>query len=182
MDFNEAKKFLDKTNCVRIGKILKTHGYKGQIAVVNYIAFEQLGDFVLAEYQGFLLPLFIDKQNSVFHTKPIIVKFKRINNIDEAKKFLGADLFYPVELLSEQDFEVEDFTFVENFLMIDVKKGEIGKILHFENFKNNPVFEVNFKGKEILVPLNGLEPLSIDLEERIFEVELHESLYNLFNS
>ncbi len=180
IDLYKAKKILNHKNQITIGKLLKTHGYKGQLKANIFIEIPSNINFIFTKYQGFILPLKIDYQNSTFDTSPQIIKFYRINDIENAKKIAGKDIYLPIDLLENEPFEIYDYNFFINF-SLEKENKNLGKIISFIDNKANPLFEIKKDEKILHLPINALIINEILIKAKKIIVELKDiNLLNLY--
>ena len=130
MTFKELKENLDIKNCYKAGRFLKTHTYKGHLTAKVFFDFQEMKqESILVNINGFLIPFFIDFQQSNCDIDPVIIKLKDINDIEQAKKLTSKDFFVHRNKISDIDKFLTDF---ENFVVgykiinnIDNFSGEI---------------------------------------------------------
>ncbi len=143
---------------VTIGFTKKAYGSRGQVKVVIHEQFVE--DFarsghVFIPLQGKPAPFFIENIDVV---GDILLKIEDINSPEEAKSIVSKDL-----LLREQDLSglpvektISDLEFVdvEGFLLTDLEIGEIGIIKEVQEFPQQEMAVVNFKDKDVFIPLH----------------------------
>ena len=75
-------------NKLEVGKIINTHGLKGEVKVVTWTdypeVFEEIGYVWLKKRTG---DERLDIRNVKYQKNNIIIKFSQINSIEEAEKF-----------------------------------------------------------------------------------------------
>lgn len=181
MLFNEAKKTLDFDNCFKIGKIYKPHGTKGQINCNFYIDLEKIKkESVFVEINKSLIPFFIDYNQSSFNENNAIVKFFDIDDIDATKIFSNNNVFiykFDVEPIEEYLTDFENF--VVGYVLFDENENEIGEILEFIDDRKNPLFVVEYKSEDVLIPVFSIEILEANFMNQKITAKIPESLLNL---
>ena len=68
-----------------------------------------------------------------------------------------------------------EYAFAEGFMVQDVNLGDLGKILSVEEFPQQEMAFVDYKGKEILIPMIDAFIIEIDKKENRILVELPET-------
>ncbi len=167
MSFEQFKKFLKKENNYLAGYFLKTHGNKGQLyAKLFFDLFEVETESIFVEIDGYLIPFFIDYENSNFDIDPPFVKLRHIDTIDDAKKLRRLKIFIPKELVHDIDSVLTDYEhFVIGFDVYSDNGNYLGRITDFVEEKKNPLFVLLNSGKELLLPLNATEIIESDYEK-----------------
>ena len=64
--------------------------------------------------------------------------------------------------------------------MIDKVHGPIGNVVKILEHKTNPMFEINFEGKEILIPKQDRFFERIDWDEEIVYLNAPEGLIDMY--
>jgi 16S rRNA processing protein RimM len=149
------RKPVNKENCTEIGYVKKTHGVKGELQIYYQEGIEDILDeleYMFFEYEGLLVPFFIESIFSSGSTAAIIL-FKTLTSKEKATQFAGCKLFIENEWLSEIETQFSP-QLLKGYTISDSKKGIIGEITEIEDFGGNIVFTVISKNKEILIPFH----------------------------
>lgn len=172
MTFTEAKKLLDPNNVIQIGTILKPHGYKGQVYVhfkFDPENFEEESVFV--RINGWLIPFFVDFENSNLYAAKPFLKIKEINTEDQAHKLSHNGIFLPREL-AEKYIDLNSIDNLIGYTLEDITSGKTGQITEFEDIPKNPLIKLDIDSQEHLVPVNAIEVINIDNEAKHVKVRL----------
>lgn len=181
MSFVEAKKNLNFDNCFKIGEILKPHANKGQVSAKIYVALEILKlESVFVDMNKNLIPFFIDYSMSSFNDSAAIIKFKGIDSIESSKIFNSNDVYFPKLQLPNLEEVLIDFeNFVVGYSLCNSEKKIIGEILEFVDDNKNPLFVVEYKNSDVLLPVLSIEIIETDfLNKKIF-ANIPQSLLEL---
>ncbi len=173
--------YLDKRNCSFIGTILKHHGFKGQLFVKSDFDFiETQEEPVFIEIDNYLVPFFVNT-NSVKYLSEntAIIKFLDIDSEIDAQKLIGKQLFFPSILIIDNEDEENSYSYLTGFNLIDNLTGEIGEIEDFIDIPNNPLFQLTYNRKEILIPVNSLTSMKIDKQNKTVTANLPDGLLSL---
>ena len=172
---------MKKDDCYELGFISKTKGLDGEVYVQldvdepeNYEGLES----VFLEIKNNLVPYFI--QYIDFQDKKVVIGFEDINSIDEAKALVGAKLYLPLDnlpSLQEGQFYYHE---VIGFQIVDKIKGALGNITQIYETGNQDLIAMQFKEKEILIPLVDDFILQVDRNQKILEVNLPEGLIDIY--
>ncbi len=169
-----------KKNQLNVGKIINTHGIKGEIKVLpltdDPARFEDL-EWVYLSYNNQLKKLYI--QSVRYQRNNIIIKFKNINSIDEIEKYKNCMLIIDRDMavdLPENTYFIIDLIGVE----VRLEDGEkLGKIIDVIETGSNDVYVIKpSKGSDILIPAIKQVIKHVDIEENIMIVKLLEGLIN----
>ncbi len=79
----------------------------------------------------------------------------------------------------DDDFHYND---LKGFIVSDETHGELGEILEVNEYPQQFVATVSYKGKEILFPLNDDMIIEIDEDARTLLVDLPDGLLDLYLS
>lgn len=169
---------------VTIGRTRKAHGLAGELKVSVEEKF--LEDFlknerIFLDVRGAKIPYFIAK---VRGGGEMILKLEEVDNRDAAVALQSRDI-----LLREQDiipdhlreFEVEEedtleYGFLEGFTLADKNLGEIGTVGEVLEMPQQEMAFLQYKGREVLIPLNEQLIISIDESNKRLTMDLPEGL------
>ena len=163
---------------LEIGQIVNTFGVKGIVKVVPFT------DNV--ERFKELITVFLEKNNKIeekqieetkFHKNMVLVKFKNIETIEEAEKYVNAYL----KVDRENAIKLEDDEyFIADLLGSQVYTDEnelLGKLEDIYNTGSNDIYVIkDEKGKQILLPAIADVIKNIDVENQKIIVHILEGL------
>lgn len=172
----------EKEDCFNLGSIARLHSFKGELSV--FLDVDDPKEFkglesVFVEIDNILVPFFIEHifiRNKGF----AVVKFEDVNTEAKAKRLLKKKLYLPLDFLD--DLEDDEFYLfeIEGFKVIDAVHGEIGNIVKVLDHKTNPMYEINFKGKEILIPKQDQFFDRIDWDNDTIYLKAPEGLIEMY--
>lgn len=159
---------------VNIGKIVNTHGIKGELKVIPTT------DFVEERYApGALVHLTYAQKNETFeiasvrvHKGCLLVTFKGIQNINEVEKYKGCALWV------DGEHEDDDF-YYDELLDCDVYfKGElIGQVSEILETQAHEILRViSPEKKDVLIPYVDTFIKEVLVEEKKIIVDLIEGM------
>lgn len=159
-------------NKIFIGKVVSTHGIKGEIRI--------LSDFPYKD------KVFIINNKIIIDDKEYIIKSYRVhkgydmvtldgfNNINDVLFLLKSNVYISEELLNLDDDEILDDELITfKVLTKDGKEGIIKEI--FKASSTNKILRVMFD-REVLIPMNSPMVKKIDKENKEVIVELIEGM------
>lgn len=164
-------------DCILLGTIAKTHGVRGELIIRtanNSFDLEQDWESLFLQIEGILVPFFISTLRP-FKSDEWVVKFDWYEDKTQAEKLCGLPVWIQKELMAP----VEEEVFLDEligFRFTDKTTGKIGQIADFIDIPDNPVFEVEIKGKKNLVPAREEFILEVNTNKKTIRFELPEGL------
>ena len=168
------------TEYFEVGKILSPHGLKGEVKVNAITDFPEerlaTGSRLFIKNNGQYEELIVE--NSRRHKQFYLVKFEKIDDIDQAEKICSKELY--VAETDQQELPEGSYYF-KDILNCPVYDGETGeKIGVLENIETpgaNDIWEIKpEKGKSFWIPNIGSVVKKVDLANKRIEVTLLEGL------
>ena len=158
---------------LEVGKIVNTHGLRGEVKVVPWTdypeVFEDI-DFVYvkkkSEYER------LDVKGIKYQKNNLIVRFSQITDINMAEKYKNQVIYAEREILGELP---------EGVYYIATEDGEkIGTVSDVFNTGSNDIYEVKREGKKnLLLPVIDDVVLNIDVEGGKITVRMMDGLEDL---
>lgn len=165
------------TEWLSVGKIVNTHGVRGEVKVKPSTSdpdrFEYLYKVWLLTDTGYVP---YDIEGSRPHNEAVLVKFRGINDMDAAAALKNQELWVDREHARKLD---EDEFFICDLIGLSVHEGDLcyGKISEVIQTGSNDVYWVkDDKGGEVLIPALKAVVLNVDLAGGRMEVKLPEGL------
>jgi 16S rRNA processing protein RimM len=159
-------------DCFRVGSILKTKGLKGEMQL--YVDFDELEDIefdaIFVEIGGKLAPFFVESIKYGNGTQAYLY-LEDVDTVEKASALVRKDIYLPNTLTL---FDLEGFT------VIDEHEGELGIITEINEYPQQLVASVTYKGVEVLFPLNEDIITGIDVVKEILSVDLPEGLLEIY--
>ena len=173
---------IPKSKCVKIGFIQKPHGIHGELVLRFQEEFyETIEEYptLFIEIDNLLVPYFISEEGLRFKSgESVITKLDWVDSDKKAKELTGLSVF-----VNQNDAIYPDDEFSPNaligFRLYDVELGFIGEILDVNDYAGNLLLELEYKGKEALVPLNEDLIVRVDEDAREIEMQLPTGLFDL---
>lgn len=162
---------------LEVGKIINTHGLRGDVKVTAWTDvpedFEDIPKVYIKRKSGDEV-LTVSKVK--YQKNNLIIKFKEINDIDEAEKYKGLTIYADRDDL----WELEDGVYyIADLIGLDVydENGKIGVIADVFNTGANDIYDVKREGKKnLLLPVIDDVVKEIDLENKRVTVHVMEGL------
>jgi len=173
---------MDLKDSIYIGQIAKLHGYKGGVSLFLDVTHpEEYMDMesFFVEIDGILTPFFVESfklKNKGFAA----VKFQGVDSEQEARSLLKKKVFIPESELKELDESNFYDHEVIGYEVEDVVKGGIGKVTAIADVKQNPLLVIEFKDKEILLPIFEGLIVKVDRKLKRLKVKAPDGLIDLY--
>jgi 16S rRNA processing protein RimM len=166
---------------IRLGIILKSFGYKGEVVVTTEtgdLSFFSKVEAVLVGTETHHTPYFIES-HVIRPDSSIVVKFEDVDDPEEASKLSGKAVF-----VEESHFprdESEEFYFQEiiGYKVIDEGRGPIGTVTAVREGSMQDLLVISNGDKEVYVPLVDEFLSRIDKKRRELFLNLPEGLADL---
>lgn len=167
-------------DCFYLGKISKPFSYKGE--VVLFLDVDEPQDYSQLDgvYVSINKKLVLYTINSIrINNNKAIVRFDGVE-YEDLERLLGRELYLPLELLPPLEGNKFYFHEIIGFTVIDEEKGNIGTITAVYENAPQPLLSIDYKGKEILLPIIDQIITNVNRNERIMEVKSPEGLIDLY--
>ncbi|PWU68891.1 ribosome maturation factor RimM [Gracilibacillus dipsosauri] len=173
-----------ENNFLKVGKIVNTHGIKGEVKVVRITDFEQRFEpgstlWIQPNEQGDLLKVVVDAHRT--HKQFDLLHFEEMNNINDVEKYKGSLLVIKKDQLDD-DLEENEFYYHEiiNCMVFTMEKEPIGQVKEILSPGANDVWVVKSnKGKDILIPYIASVVKHVDIDKKEIIIEPMEGLIEL---
>jgi 16S rRNA processing protein RimM len=161
----------------KIGKLGKTHGVKGELSFMfDDDVFDRVdADYLVLCVDGILVPFFIEEYR--FRSdSTAIVKFEDINTQERARELTGCDVYFPRDLVDNDDDELSLAQLV-GFELVEATSGKpIGRIASIDDTTMNILFEME---DGTLIPASDDLIIAIDPKEQTITINLPDGLLDL---
>jgi 16S rRNA processing protein RimM len=164
-----------------LGKIIRTHGYKGGLKAVLDVdepqEYREL-DMIFVDMKGQLVPWMVDDIH--LERNKANIKLKELNTMEAAEKLVHHAMYLPVELLPKLRGNKFYYHEVIGFKVHDANKGDIGVIDRVIELPNNPLLAVKLQDKEILLPISDDIIVKVDRRKKQIDVVAPEGLIDIY--
>ena len=160
-----------------VGKVVNTHGIKGEIKVMPITSDISRFDyllFVTAYYEGMFKEFRV--LGCRIHKGFVLIKLKGIDTMDDAEKLKGQELLVHRKHAIELE---EDEYFICDLIGIDVYEEDklLGQLTDVLETGSNDVYVIqDINKKEILIPALRSVVESVDIKGKRIQVKLPEGL------
>jgi 16S rRNA processing protein RimM len=172
---------MTKDKCFYVGKIVKTHGLKGEVTVridnEQFDDIEELNYFLL-DVNEQLIPYFIE--DITYHSNKAFVLFQDLKTLEAANQFVGKSAYLPLDLLPEKEGNEFYSHEVVGYLVVDEEKGEIGNVNEIIEYPTQSIIQIIKDGKEILIPIHDDILKDVNREEKKIYIKAPNGLIDMY--
>lgn len=172
---------MDFEACFQLGYVSKIHGLKGEIQAYfdvdvpeNYKKLES----VFVDIDNRLVPFFIERL-TVSGNKAVI-KFEEIESIESADALKNKALYLPLNKLPALKDSQFYFHEIIGYSVKDQREGLLGDIVTIYNLPHQDLIAMQYKEREVLIPLVDDVVLSVNHELKQVEVALPDGLLKIY--
>lgn len=157
---------MKRDDCFELGIVTKPHGTKGEAILFldtdypeDYVDLES----VFLEMRGGLVPYFIESLH-LNRSDKAIVKFEEIESIEDVETIQGAKVFLPLALLPKLEGGQFYYHQVVGYMVEDENLGVLGEVVSFSETAAQPIMVMDYKEREVLIPMSENIVLRADHE------------------
>jgi len=167
-------------NHVKVGTVVSKHGYKGDIKInissFNLHTFPDLKHLFI-DIDGCFIPFMIDKITS-FSKNILIVKLNEISSEQNADEIIHKNVFADSSKIKSKK---NSGFFYDNLINFDVFKDsqKIGKIENINSNLPQPVFEIIYNTRKVLIPIHEDLIKEIDKKNNIIYLDIPDGLLEI---
>lgn len=165
---------------LKVGKILKTQGLKGEIRVFSTTSFKDIrykkGNelFILLKdgtYKKVIVNSFYSKGENLD-----VISFKNYDSIESIEPFIGLELcaLKDENILFDDEYFYED---LKDCKIFDEEKNELGTVTSVEEFPAQETLKILGNNKKFFyVPFNDFFIKEVDIKNKIIIIHVIEGL------
>ena len=166
-----------------IGRITKFRGISGEVEMLFTDDVFDRGscDYFVLEMDGILVPFFWEEYKFK-NNETAIIQFEDFHNEHEAKKIVGAKVYYPKSALPEEDDEqaLSSWKALTGFTIYNSDGKELGTVQTVDDSSANILFYILTKeGNELLIPFHEDFLVDYQIKDRTLTLQLPEGLLDL---
>jgi len=167
--------------CFELGIVARPHGLQGEVHAVLDTDFpetyNELESIFLLEGE-MLVPFFIE--HIQVNGKRALIKFEDVDSKSEADELKGRSLHLPLSVLPELANTQFYFHEIIGFSISDAEKGLLGQIAQVYEAGHQDLIGMDYKNKEVLIPINDKIIKHVDRDNKLLKVSLPEGLLELY--
>lgn len=171
-----------KEDCFYLGKIVSKHSYKGEVLVkldTDEPEIYENMESVFVALGSNLVPFFIERCR--LHKSSLLrIRFEDIRDEASANNIIGSELYLPLDMLPELTGNRFYFHEVIGFSLEDEKHGFIGTVTGVNDMSSQALFELEWEGKQLLIPITDDIIKKVDRPRKTIYVSTPEGLVDLY--
>jgi 16S rRNA processing protein RimM len=175
---------IKKDDVFKIGTFTKPHGIKGEIGLMTEYDVTGSSDdpYLICEIEGILVPFFIESCRTKSATV-VLVKLATLNTEEAVRVLANQDVYYPLDALEEEEEEAGGldvaWDVIIGYTLIDEVHGLLGEITDVDESTINILLQIDYNGKELLVPAVEEWLVSVDHRKKCLNISIPEGLLEL---
>lgn len=171
---------IEKSEVLRIGKLLKPHGVNGEMVLTVPESLEWTDDLdcLVCSMDGILVPFFIDSLREK-SADTLLVKFEGYDTVESVRRFLGVTVFMPRKFVAGNDDGELMWSSFLDWSVIDAEAGPLGTISAVDESTPNVLFLVRDGDRERIIPANEEWITAVDRDKCILNYKLPQGLVDL---
>ncbi|MFI8377502.1 ribosome maturation factor RimM [Leeuwenhoekiella sp. NPDC079379] len=171
-----------KEECFYLGKIVRKFSFKGELLAKldtdEPEMYENL-ESVFVDFNGNLVPFFI--HSCQLHKSTLLrIDFEDVNTEEDAEDLINAELFLPLSMLPQLEGTQFYYHEIIGFTVKDISFGKVGTITGVNDNTSQALFEIDHKGKEVLIPINDDFIKEVDRSTKIITIDAPEGLIDIY--
>lgn len=170
-----------------IGRTKKVHGTEGELKVQVFEEFTEdflNAAFIFLEIDGGKVPFAVE---NIRMTGTPLVLFEDLISNDQAVDYTAKEMYLRYDDILKEEEREYDFTTnqtlqfrrCEGFKIMDKTAGEVGIIKAIIEMPQQEMADVDYQGREILIPMNDALIENIDEKQRVITMDLPEGILDL---
>lgn len=162
---------------IKLGKLTRVHGLKGALVVngdnLGAVEIKKNG-FLFIEMNSVPTPFFVTDIKYI--GKNLVLGFDGIKTIEEAKNFIGRELWGDEKNISTKKNKTNS---LEGYDVVDEIKGNVGKVNELMVLPKQQFLSVNVNDNEVLLPYTEAFVKKIDHKTKTVYYCAPEGLFDI---
>ena len=164
----------------KIGTIITKHGFNGSLILKisgKYSNNLSILDFLFIEINKKHIPFKLDSIKT-FKNKSYKIKFNEVNDDAYANQLISKSVFIKSNDYPDLKEETNIYSAIINFSAFN-NEAKIGEIININENLPQPVFEINYKSKTVMVPIHEDLIIKIDKENKNIFLRIPDGLLDI---
>ena len=164
----------------KIGTIITKHGFNGSLILKisgKYSNNLSIVDFLFIEINKKHIPFKLDSIKT-FKNKSYKIKFNEVNDDAYADQLISKSVFIKSNDYPDLKKETNIYSAIINFSAFN-NEAKIGEIININENLPQPVFEINYKSKIVMVPIHEDLIIKIDKENKNIFLRIPDGLLDI---
>ena len=164
----------------KIGTIITKHGFNGSLILKvsgEYSNNLSIVDFLFIEINKKHIPFKLDSIKT-FKNKSYKIKFNEVNDDAYANQLISKSVFIKSNDYPDLKKETNIYSAIMSFSAFN-NEAKIGEIININENLPQPVFEINYKSKTVMVPIHEDLIIKIDKENKNIFLRIPDGLLDI---
>ena len=164
----------------KIGTIITKHGFNGSLILKvsgKYSNNLSIVDFLFIQINKKHIPFKLDSIKT-FKNKSYKIKFNEVNDDAYANQLISKSVFIKSNDYPDLKKETNIYSAIINFSAFN-NEAKIGEIININENLPQPVFEINYKSKTVMVPIHEDLIIKIDKENKNIFLRIPDGLLDI---
>jgi len=165
-----------------IGKIASAHGLDGKVVLRHNLesknAFQKIGHIFIELRRESYIPYFLEEKKVLNHEE-LLLKLDEIDSVELARTLTGKAVYLEEEIFAQLKPKAISGTMI-GFTILDTTLGEIGIIEDLLETPGQVLATLQYKGKEVMIPLIDATIIAIDGAKRTITVNIPDGLLDVY--
>lgn len=164
-----------------IGRITRTHGVNGKVELqfTDDVFDRADAPYLFLEMDGLPVPFFWEEY-SFKNQHAALFKFEDIDNEQQARRLVGAQVFYDRRFAPHTEPDMDSFKFFVGYRVLLPDGREVGRVESVDESSANVLLSIRHTdGHEIMLPFHPDLVTSFDEQQRELVMDVPEALLSL---
>jgi 16S rRNA processing protein RimM len=173
---------MQKGDCYRIGRILKSFGYKGAMVISvepDQAESYEKTEFLFIDIDNEVVPFFVE-EFQVRDDHSAVVKLEDISSDDRVKQLINHELLIPAGHAVHSRSNSLITYGIEGYRVYDIERGYIGEVRQLISLNEQNLLQIFYRGKEILIPAVEEYLSGIDEKKKELYLKTPEGLLEIY--
>jgi len=175
---------IEKHECRQVGVLVKAHGVNGELVLrlfeefsIDHIDVE----YLFVDMDGGLVPYYLEEAREKKQAD-VLVKLEMVDNDKSTEQLIDMPVYVKMkdvpadEVPADEPFSAYQLV---GYQTEAVGIGQLGEIVAIKDIAKNPLFEIEYQGRELLIPIVDDFISHIDDEKQTIIFQLPEGLIDL---
>ena len=174
---------MNKADYIELGYISKAHGIRGELKAVFDVydigEYKNKKELYLAKGDK-PIEIYLVKKFNITPKKIVIIAFEGIDDRNQSEELVGSTIYFPqADLPQLKDGHFYYFQ-IEGFQVEDKQLGSLGKVVTVIDGPAHDILVMNYKHKEVLIPMTDEFVLQADMETKVLHTNLPDGLVDAY--
>jgi len=165
-------------NLVLFGKIVGTHGIKGEVKISSNSDFKEerfkIGNTLYVKKNNDFIPITI--QSHRVHKGLDLITFNNYKNINDVLEFVDLDVYVDYDSVEELPDDEYYYQELLDCKVYDINNNYIGIVVDLLDLPQGTILKIKQDNKKSLVPFNDEFVKEVNCEEKIIIIDPIEGL------